>query len=390
MIRVVRIITRLNIGGPAIHTILLSSSLNKDGSYKDLLVCGKVSPSEGDMTGFARSMGVEPLVVPELGREISLRNDFKAFLKILSIIRRERPDIVHTHTAKAGVLGRLAAVLAGVPVRVHTFHGHVFDGYFSPMKARLFVGIEKFLALFTDKVITVSDRVKNDIIDRLKVAGAEKSSVIPLGLELKTFADCEKSAGRFRKSLGISADTMLVGMVGRLVPIKNHRMFLQIASAIVNHEPRINVKFLIIGDGETRADIERRAGALGLEKCLIFTGWIEDLSGAYADLDVVALTSLNEGTPVSIIEAMASSKAVIATAVGGVTDLITDGYNGIVVDKDDINGFTRGLSGLLKDGALRERLGRRAREFVMQRYSRERLVKDIKRLYEDCAKKTGR
>ncbi|MBU0604876.1 MAG: glycosyltransferase family 4 protein [Candidatus Omnitrophica bacterium] len=378
-----RIITRLNIGGPAIHAILLSSSLNDGGVYKNILVTGSVSESEGDMADFARSKGIDPIVIPGLTREISIKNDFRAFRDIYRLIRKERPDIVHTHMAKAGTLGRFAAIIAGVPVKVHTFHGHVFDGYFNPVKANIFVLIEKLLALFTDKVIMVSERVRADIVNRLKVVSESKSVVIPLGLELDRFAACESEKGSFRKRLGVSPDTLLVGIVGRLVPIKNHRMFLEAAAEMKNSPLWPRVKFVVVGDGEMRGNIEDYAEKLGIKDRLILTGWIEDLAPVYADLDVVALTSLNEGTPVSLIEAMASGRAVISTDVGGVRDLIEDGMNGLLVKSGDAASLSDRLTSLLMDDKLRTELGAKGRGFVINRFSKERLAKDIGLLYGD-------
>ncbi len=383
MIKIVRIITRLNIGGPAIHTILLSSELNK-GGYRDILICGEVSRSEGDMAYLAKSKGVAPIFVSDLGRDISLRKDWRAFLKILSIMRREKPDIVHTHTAKAGTIGRLAALFAGVPIKVHTFHGHVFDGYFTPIKAKMFVLIEKFLALFTDRVVVVSDEVKNDIVTKLKVASQSKSVVIPLGLELENFLHCEDKKGAFRKKLGLSDDTLLVGIIGRLVPIKNHRMFLDAARQILSKRPDLKVKFVIIGDGELSDYLRKYAKKEALDKDVRFTGWVDDLSAVYADLDIIALTSLNEGTPVSLIEAMASARPVVATAVGGVVDLVKDGYNGLLARTDDAEDFSFKLLRLLENKNMRAEFGTCGHELVREKYSKSRLVKDIKNLYEEC------
>ncbi|MCX5677937.1 MAG: glycosyltransferase family 4 protein [Candidatus Omnitrophica bacterium] len=383
MVKILRIITRLNIGGPAIHSILLSSSLNGNG-YKDTLVCGTVSKSEGDMGYLAKDYGVEPVVVPEMGREISLKNDLKTFLKLYSIMRSEKPDIVHTHTAKAGALGRLAAIFAGVPIKIHTFHGHVFDGYFSPLKARIFVCVEKFLALYTDRVITVSEAVRNDLINRLRVAEERKSVVIPLGLDLGRFLECDKNRGWFRKRLGVDDKVMLIGIVGRLVPIKNHKMFLKAARSVLNERPGADIRFVVVGDGELNQFLKEEAKAIGLEHHVIFTGWIEDLASVYSDLDLLVLTSLNEGTPVSLIEAMASAKPVIATAVGGVVDLVKDGYNGLLADSNDHADLARKIIRLMDDRSGRLAMGAHGRESVRTKYSKSRLAADIMKLYEEC------
>lgn len=383
MKKVIRIITRLNIGGPAIHTLILSGSLNKD-EYKDILICGKPAKSEGDMSYLAERYNVKPLIIPELGREISFFNDVKSLISIYRIIKREKPDIVHTHTAKAGALGRLAAFAAGVPVRVHTFHGHIFDGYFSPTIAKIFLLIERFLARFTDRIVTVSETVKYDIVDQLKVAKNKKSAVIPLGLDLDGFLQCEKLRGNFRKKLNLGDDVLLVGIVGRLVPIKNHKMFLEAAGSILKRKPAMNVKFLVIGDGEYGTFLRSCAKDAGIEEHVIFTGWIRDLAEAYADLDVVALTSLNEGTPVSLIEAMASSRAVVSADAGGVKDLVRPNENGLLSKINDVEGFSDNLFSLLLDKDARVRMGTCGRESVKAKYGKERLVRDIENLYEEC------
>lgn len=384
-IKIVRVLTRLNIGGPAIHTILLSSELNKDG-YKDILVCGRVSEHEGDMAYLAAAKGVAPLFIEELRREISPIRDARAFFRLYTLMKKERPAIVHTHTAKAGTLGRLAAVCAGVPVRVHTFHGHVFDGYFHPLKARIFIAIERILALITHKVIMVSEGVRHEIVDELKVAPRSKSAVIRLGLELGTFTDNGKGGPGFRRSVGVGADDLLVGIVGRLVPIKNHRMFLDAAARIKDGMPGRRVRFLVIGDGEMRQDLEAYAVSLGLKDDVIFTGWVRDLAAAYAAMDIATLTSLNEGTPVSLIEAMASARAVVATDVGGVRDVVLDGENGLLADAHDAGGFAAKVIALLSDRPRMAAYGARGREAAVGRFAKERLVSDMKDLYRGCLK----
>lgn len=337
-IKIVRIITRLNVGGPAIHTILLSEGMDK-GDFETFLVSGRPDADEGDMSWLADEKGIKVEYIPQLGRKICLK-DLPAFLRILKLLWKIKPDIVHTHTAKAGTLGRIAAVLTGVPVKIHTFHGHVFDGYFSPAKTRIFIGIEKILGMFTDKVIVVSESVRREISGRLKIVPDKKCVVIKLGFDLGRFLDNGVLKGALRKEFKIGAGTLLVGIVGRLVPIKNHKMFLRVAGKVIDSMPGQELKFLIIGDGELRQYLEAEARRMGLENKSIFTGWIKDIAKVYADLDVVALTSLNEGTPVSLIEAMASARPVVATSVGGVADIIRDGENGLLAGSNDVDDFS--------------------------------------------------
>jgi glycosyltransferase involved in cell wall biosynthesis len=334
------------------------------------------------MSYLAGDKNVRPIVVPELGREISFAKDITALFKLYAIMKREMPDIVHTHTAKAGTLGRIAAALSGVPIKVHTFHGHIFDGYFSPFKARIFLMIERFMALFTDKVIIVTESVKDEMVRRLKIAGEERCAVIPLGLELDKFLNCGAKRGIFKKRLKLDDETLLVGIIGRLVPIKNHRMFLGAAREAKRRLAGKKVKFIVAGDGELKAGLTALASEMNMADDVIFTGWVRDLTEVYADLDIVALTSLNEGTPVSLIEAMAAARPVIATDVGGVRDLVKDGETGILAKSGDIDDFSGKLVILLKDGVKRKALGERASADVIKRYSKERLISDLKSLYE--------
>ena len=344
-IKVLRVIARLNIGGPAIHTVLLSEGLDP-ALFDTHLAIGTPEAQEGDMFDFARERDIKVTHIPGLKRGIGF-HDMPAFFKLFKLIKQIKPDIIHTHTAKAGALGRLAAAFARVPVKVHTFHGHVFDGYFSPFKARFFLLIERLLSHTTTRAIVVSEGVRNEIVERLHVVPGDKCVVIRLGLELEKFLDNEKLKGTLRNKLDVGSDTLLVGIVGRLVPIKNHVMFLKAARKLKDENPELKVKFLIVGDGEMKGYLAEYRDRLGLGSTVIFTGWIRDLAAVYADLDVVALTSLNEGTPVSLIEAMASARPVIATNVGGVKDIVSDGNNGYLVGPNDVDGFSRRLAELL-------------------------------------------
>jgi glycosyltransferase involved in cell wall biosynthesis len=382
MTKIVRIITRLNIGGPAIHVTLLSSSLSGNG-YEDILLIGSEGPSEGSMKQFAEDKGVRLFRIPEMSREISPLNDFKAFMRILHIMRREKPDIVHTHTAKAGTLGRLAAICAGIPIRVHTFHGHIFDGYFSPAKARIFLMIEKTLAFFTDKVVVVSQSVKDEITDKLKVTSRNKCAVIPLGFELDKFLDCDMLKGDLRKEYGLSGKTFLVGIVGRLVPIKNHMMFFDMARMLIDVCKIEDIRFIVVGGGELAEELRKYVVKSKLEKYVIFTGWRQDLPRVYADLDVVTMTSLNEGTPVSLIEAMACGRAIVATDVGGVRDILDEEETGLLVQSGDTAGFAGKVASLLRDEHKRAEFGARGRKSAVKKYSKERLIGDIRALYEE-------
>jgi len=382
-IKVLRIIARLNVGGPAIHTILLTSALN-DSEYESILVCGNVDRSEKEMSYLADAKGVKPVIIPELCRSINPARDLSAFFAILKAIREFRPDIVHTHTAKAGALGRAAAVVAGVPVRIHTFHGHIFDGYFNRLKAAVFLAIERMLACFTKYIIVVSEAQKSDIEGKYRIAGEGKIKVVPLGLELGRYAGIGGRDGSFRKELGIMDNAVLVSIIGRLVPVKNHRMFIDAAKIALSEAPAADMRFVVVGDGEGRAELEEYAAGSGLGGRIVFCGWKEDMAGVYADSDIVALTSLNEGTPVALIEALASGRPVVSTDVGGVRDVVQDGKAGYLVASGDARAFAERLRDLAADAAKRASFGAAGRGSVMGRYSSERLVSDIKRLYTDC------
>ena len=376
--KVMRIITRLNIGGPALHATLLNQELERDG-IESLLITGRVGKEEGDMSYLAEN-GKAPLILPELRREIHPLMDAVCLWKLFRIMRRERPDIVHTHMAKAGTLGRLAATFAGVPVRVHTFHGHVFQGYFRSLTTRWFLMVERFLAKRSDCLVAVSDHVREEICQRYRLASRERVRVIPVGLDLVPFLKVNGKSGVLTKELGLPSGTSIIGIVGRLVPIKNHLFFLRVAEALIQKNRSIH--FVIVGRGEEEAQLKRWVKEKGLSRSVSFLGWRKELAEIYADLDIVVLTSLNEGTPVSLIEATASGRAVVATRVGGVPDVVKDGVTGFTVPAGDLDLFVQKIETLLQDPELRERMGVAGRKDV-QVFSKEILFKNIWTLYEE-------
>jgi len=376
-IRVMRVIARLNIGGPAIHAILLTAGLDPN-RFVSTLVTGVEAAYEGNMLDLAVQKGVQPLVIPQLGREISPLRDWMTLIKLYRLFRDRRPHIVHTHTAKAGTVGRLAARLAGVPVVVHTFHGHVFHDYFGPLQTRVFIGIERFLASLSDRIVTVSDGQRRELAD-YGVASLDKIAVVPLGFELDALLKCESLRGQLRRELGIPEGMALVGVVARLTAIKNHRLFLDAARLVV--EAGQEAMFLVVGDGELRAELEAYVAELGLAERVIFTGWRRDLSRIYSDLDVVVLSSLNEGTPVSLIEAMAAAKPVVATRVGGVSDVVLDKKSGYLVQSKDMEGLTGGILALLRAPDKAREMGLAGRAAVHPKYASETLLANVEKLY---------
>ena len=404
-IRILRIIARLNIGGPAIQAVLLSAYLPKD-RYKTLLVCGRVGPHEGDMSYLAQSKGIQPLVLPDLGRELSFLGDLKSYGGLMEVIRKFKPHIIHTHTAKAGSLGRLTGVCLNLGRRstdrirfVHTFHGHVFHSYFSPLRTCLFILVERFLARFTDRIIVISPLQRQDICMKFRIARPGKVRVIPLGFDLSPFSKVSENRKRMRREyLGRSLeDILVVVIVGRLTHVKNHRMFLEAVRYIKDQGKGDSFKFLIVGDGELRKELSAYASGLGVEDSVVFKGWKRDMGSVYAAADIVALSSLNEGTPVTLIEGMAAGKPVVATEVGGVRDLLGEvdndsgeGYklarHGILVPSGGAEEMAKALLFAQANRGIVLRMADRAKEYVIAKYSVERLVRDLETLYEDLLK----
>lgn len=378
--KVIRIIARMNIGGPALHCIILTSELDPQ-RYRSMLVTGKESPAEGNMYGLAREKGVEPVIIEALGREIFLQDDLRALIRLVRLIHQEKPDIVHTHTAKAGTLGRLAAKLTSVPIIIHTFHGHVFHSYFGFFRTQFFLWMERLLAKFTDVIITVGEQQRREIIS-YKIAEPDKIVSVPLGLNLERFINSTAEAGELRSELGTSQDSLLVGIVARLVPIKNHVCFLKAARLVLERNDK--AWFVVVGDGELRVELESKARDLKIESRVIFMGFQHNLEKIYAGLDIVTLSSYNEGLPVALIEAMAAGKPVVSTEVGGVRDLILDGNNGLLVPSNDHKALAEAIIYLLRKPDRRAMMGRAGREKAYPDFDKKRLVGDIDNLYRQC------
>jgi len=382
-VRVARVIARLNIGGPAQHAILLAAGLDR-ARFVTTLVTGVVSRGEGDFSGLAHARGVNPVVVPELGRAIHPARDLTALIKLVRLFRALRPDIVHTHTAKAGTLGRLAARLARVPVKIHTFHGHVLEGYFSRPVTRAFLEIERRLARTTDRLVTVSPRLKAQLL-AMGIGRPEQVEVVPLGLDLERFRRARPASPTLRPSLGLADGASVLGIVGRLVRIKDHATLFQ-ALARLHTEGR-GVHLTVVGDGEERARLEGLASSLGLGRRIHFLGWRVDLETILKELDVVICASRNEGTPVALIEAMAAGIPVLSTDVGGVADLVTHGLTGWLVSPGDPDAMASGIRHLLDDGPLRGRLAAAGQAVALDRHDVARLISRVEVLYADLLAK---
>jgi GT2 family glycosyltransferase/glycogen synthase len=398
--KILRIIARLNVGGPAIHVHLLTTGL-KPERFETILVTGSISDQEGDMSYLFQGDLHQHCRISVLKRDISIAMDIRVIYRIFRLLCQVRPDIVHTHTAKAGFTARMAVLIYNLVFRkkikiVHTFHGHIFEGYFNRFKSLLFVHIERIVARGTDVIIAISESQRKDMTEKYQIAPPDKIRTIELGFDLDPFLSSGKLKGLFRKELGVSDKTLLIGIIGRLVPIKNHEMFFDAAVLFLSANPENDVKFVVVGDGEFRRRLEIYCHKRGLNQHVVFCGWIQDISLVYADLDILALTSLNEGTPVSIIEAMASSVPVLATRVGGIQDLLGKPVNetiesygftvcerGVLCLSKDSVGFSKGLCYLAgEDRKIKEARIQRARANVVKRFAKERLLKEIESLYD--------
>ncbi len=388
MPRVLRIINRLNLGGPTYNAANLTKYLDSD--FETMLVSGMTDDTEQSSQFILDKLDLHPVYIREMYRELNPLKDYKAYFKIREIIREFKPDIVHTHAAKAGAVGRLAAWHEKVPVIVHTFHGHVFHSYFGPLKTRAFLEIERYLARRTDAIVTLSDIQRDELADQFKVAPRDKFEIIPLGFDLSKFTeDRELKRRQFREQYQIADDEIAISIVGRLVPVKNHELFLNAIKQVVGKTTR-KIRVFIIGDGELRPQIEQLAKDLelpfddkhqGIPQLLTFTSWIRDIDVSNAGSDIIALTSLNEGTPVSLIEAQASGKPIVSTRVGGIADIMVEGETGLLSDSGDIQGFAANLLRLIEDEALRQKMSGKGVKHVMENFSHLRLARDMASLY---------
>jgi glycosyltransferase involved in cell wall biosynthesis len=389
--RILRVIARLNVGGPAIQAITLSRLLDERG-YETRLIRGQEGSREGSMDALAEEYGVIPVSLPTLKRAVGF-GDLAALFFLVRQIREWRPEILHTHTAKAGALGRTAALLAGrsrPPVIVHTFHGHVLTGYFSRPVSLAFTWIERLLARLTTCLIAVSEEVRDDLI-RLRVAPPDRIVVLPLGFDFSRF-DVSKSERRqratsFRRALGIPGEDRVVTLVGRLEPIKRVDRFLRVANLMSSS---VQPRFLVVGDGSLREELQQSAEARNLGDRLIWGGLRADLPDVYFATSVLAVTSDNEGTNVSAIEAQAASVPVVTTAAGGMPSVVRDGESGFVVPTEQEELFAQRITSLLRNEPLRRRFSEAGAIAARANFSVERLVEDVAALYRRLLDKNAR
>lgn len=371
--------SRICVGGPAVHTRILAKYLNPE-RFQTILIGGELEPDEKDVVADMRREGLDVRVLPKMGRDISWWRDLQSLVQIYKIIKQEKPDIVDTHTAKAGAVGRLAAWLARVPVIVHTFHGHVFHDYFGKLVTQFYVLLERFLARISDRIIVISPEQQKDIVENYQITKAEKVITIRYGFELQRFFNSSPNH-LLKNALNLPNNSVLLGIVGRLVPIKNHEMSLRVLVAL--RDLGVPARLCIVGDGELRANLAQSAREKNIEQCVHFLGWRLDIENVYSGLDLLILTSLNEGTPFTIIEAMASGVPVVATQVGGVGDLIEDQVTGLLCQSNDFQAMAEKIKQILASGHLRQKLVKNAREFAARNYSYERLIIEMERLYSE-------
>ncbi|MEY3343450.1 MAG: hypothetical protein RL090_1134 [Bacteroidota bacterium] len=394
MAKVLRIINRLNLGGPTYNAAYLTRYLQPE--FETMLVAGMKDESEESSEFIVREMGITPVYITDMRREISPVADYKAYKQIRNIIQDFKPDIVHTHAAKAGTLGRLAAWSADVPVIVHTFHGHVFHSYFNPLKTALFKSIERRLSSISTGIIAISELQKHELCDIHRVCPKEKTKVIPLGFDLDRFHNLPIEArDAFRSKYGLKENDIAIGIIGRIVHVKNHSMFIK-AFAQVCKQTSEKVKAVVIGDGEDRTMIQNLCKELGLrisipeipttEFDVVFTSWIHKVEDALAGIDIVAMSSLNEGTPVSLIEAQAAGKAIVTTEVGGIANVVLPGETALLSDSGNLDDFASNMITAVKSEEFRSSASEKGWTFVRQRFHYERLVSDMGLYYQSLLK----
>ena len=405
MPRVLRIINRFNLGGPTHNAAYLTRYL--PGEFETLLVGGAQEQSEEGSGHILKNLGVEPMILPEMQREVAPWRDRSAYRRIKQLIKEFKPDIVHTHAAKAGAVGRMAASELGVKAIVHTFHGHVFHSYFGAVRTAMYKNIERFLARRSSRIVAISEKQKSELVDEHRICADDKVSVIPLGFDLGKFQQ-EQAAKRalFRRVYGVTDDEVAIGIVGRLVPVKNHDLFLE-AMKLVRERTGRKVRAFIVGDGEERERLEGRTRELGLRQTpgpyfnghgfghglnghpmtgradITYTSWIKEIDIVNAGVDVVALTSVNEGTPVSLIEAQAANRPIVSTKVGGIENVVVEGGTALLSPTEDVERFAQNLLRMVEDDGMRARMSQGGWEHVKQRYHYTRLVDDTAALYRE-------
>lgn len=389
MPKILRILNRFNLGGPTYNAAYLTKYLSSE--FETLLVGGVKDKTEDSSEYILEKLGIKPIIIPEMRRSINPLNDFIAFQKIVNIIRDFKPEIVHTHASKAGTIGRLAALRCKVPVIVHTFHGHVFHSYFSNYKTEIIKSIEQSLAKRSSKIIAVSDNQKYELSEKYNITDSDNIEVIPLGFDLSRFREntIEKRKA-FRHKYHIKDNEIAIGVIGRLVPIKNHDLFLN-AIKYIKERTTKKVRAFIIGDGESMESLKYKTKQLNIDfidftkkdgvATLTFTSWIKNIDYAYAGLDIVALTSRNEGTPVSLIEAQAANKPIVSTNVGGIENIVIPNRTALLTRNGGEDDYAYKLLNMIEDDALRIGMTQNGWDYVKNKFHYSRLIQDMSDLY---------
>ena len=397
MPRILRILNRLIIGGPALNATYLTRYMAPE--WETMLVIGGKDDHEQDATHLTDRLGIQPVKVEEMKRAIDPIADRKAYNKVKALIRDFKPDVVHTHAAKSGAIGRLAAAACDVPVVVHTFHGHIFHSYFGKAKTKAFIQIERYLARKSSGIIAISDIQKNELSRTYRICPSEKINVIPLGFDLDSFTtDQEAKRAAFRQRYDIAGDELAIGIVGRIVPVKNHALFVAAAADVLKRTGQ-KLRFIVIGDGDMRPALEEQFRSAGIDYAYypeaprhaqaICTSWQTEMDVVFSGLDIIALTSHNEGTPVSLIEAQAAGRPVVSTNVGGVADVVQHGGTGFITRPNDVAAFADALLELIESEARRHAFSVAGREAVKIRFSYQRLVRDMDAYYKTLLKNTN-
>lgn len=389
MPRVLRIINRFNLGGPTYNAAYLTKYL--PGEFETLLVGGMKDDSEGSSLHILNKLGLEPVILDEMRREINLRQDWLAYNKIKQLIKTFKPDIVHTHASKPGALGRMAAAQLGVPVIIHTFHGHSFHSYFNSLTTGFYQQVERYLASKSTCIIALSDQQKNELANDHRICPMEKVKIVPLGFDLMRFQQhvSEKRLA-FRRQYKLEDGEIALGIIGRLVPIKNHDLFLR-AMTILKHRTRRNFRAFVVGDGEEKERLFALCSDLGLDysetandrATITFTSWIKDIDQVNAGMDIICLTSKNEGTPVSLIEAQASNKPIVSTRVGGIENVVLSGNTALLSETNNHVTLANNLLRLIEDDELRQEFGANGWDFVKEKFHYQRLANDTAELYNE-------
>lgn len=391
MPKILRIVNRFNLGGPTFNAALLTKHLSPE--FETLLIGGKEEENEESSLHILDELGVQPRFISSLQRNIGIKNDRAAYKEIKKIIKEFKPDIIHTHASKAGAIGRYAGIAYGKSKLVHTFHGHVFHSYFSQFKTNVYKNIERALAMKTDKIIAISERQKLELVKKYSICNQEKVDVIPLGFDLSKFrCNLKEKRASFRKKFGLEEDEIAIGIIGRLVPIKNHKLFID-AIKTIKETSHKKVRAFIIGDGESREalksyTIEQGLDLLngefedGMKASVHFTSWIKEIDWANAGLDIIALSSLNEGTPVSLIEAQAAGNPIVTTKVGGVGDIVKNNDTALIVPSKNNALFTKKLLTLVENDQMRDRMAKNGWLHVKDQFHFNRLISDMQTTYK--------